>query len=185
MEGVDKSNLKKIIINSPGQLKANLEWKYFILCGVGGSSITVNLFHYLELNRYLPLTITTPLYPHHDYDLPPDADANSLIICASYSGNTEETISSYKKARELGLEIAGLTCGGQLADLFQQNKIPWIKIPDKTIPPRHGLGYQMAALVKLFIAYGFLLHTAQDSLNEAADKIQPIEIEKEVEPLIQ
>src|SRR5512143_3740662 len=54
---------------------------------------------------------------HWDYDLPHGTDAADLVICTSWSGETEETISSYRAARAGGMEILVITSGGTLAEL--------------------------------------------------------------------
>lgn len=185
----DKSNLREVTLNFPKQLEADLEFlnqlnisrrkfNKVIICGMGGSSQVGDLLVYFKNADYAPLNLKLSVFTHRSYDLPPDTDENTLIICISYSGGTEETISSYEKAREHGIEIVGIACAGPvLGDLFQQNKTPWIKISNDKIPPRSSLGYQLAALVKIFVAYGLLPQGAQNALAKAARQIKPAELE--------
>jgi glucose/mannose-6-phosphate isomerase len=63
---------------------------------------------------------------------------NSLVICASYSGNTEETLSCFEKALEHKGRIVVLTTGGMLAKLADEHGIPRIA-PQEGIQPRAAL----------------------------------------------
>lgn len=188
----DNSNLKKIITESVNQLKSEMElfnqlnitrrpFNKIIFCGMGGSGLIGEFFKYFKTKKYLPMSANIPIFIHRSYGLPAEADENSLIICISYSGQTEETISSFNQAKEKNLEITGISCGGKLAEIFQTEKIPWIKIPESNMPPRFSLGYQLKAAIKIFTAYGILPFSAQKEILLIPEKIKPIEIEKNAE----
>jgi len=136
------------------------------------------MLSFFKKNSFSSLIPKLPVLVHRSYFLPPEADQNSLIILSSYSGQTEETISAYQKAKDEDMEIAGLTCGGQLAELFQKNKNPWVKILP-TLQPRASLGYQLSALVKIFMAYGLLNQSAGNELTDLSKKIIPAQIEND------
>ncbi len=193
MEG-DKSNLRSVILNLTKQLASEPDFfnqlrltrrsfDKIILCGMGGSALAGDFFDYLKEKKYLPLSLSIPLITHRSYELPPGADQHSLIICVSYSGQTEETISAYQTAKKQNLEVAAITYGGQLADLCEQNSTPWIKIPQDRMPPRFSLGYQLIALIKLFMAYGLLASSAKDEAVLLADSIDPLIVENDAKTL--
>lgn len=71
-----------------------------------------------------------------------------LVIAASYSGNTEETLDMVTSAFESGLPVATITTGGQLAELTSQNKWPTIAVP-AGLQPRAAAGYMIGAAVRL------------------------------------
>lgn len=186
----DKSNLRETILNFPQQLKAPLDFfnqlnfsrrpfNKIILCGMGGSALAGDLFNYFKMQGSAPFCLNQPLLLHRSYGLPAGCDQNTLIICASHSGNTEETISSFDTALQNNLAVAGLVSDGRLAEIFQERKIPWVKIPDGKIPPRYSLGYQLTALVQIFVAYGLLPQNTQTALSLAAKTIKPNSLEKE------
>ena len=50
------------------------------------------------------------------YELPPWATPDSVVLCASYSGNTEETLACYEAAGALGATRVAVTTGGRLAE---------------------------------------------------------------------
>jgi glucose/mannose-6-phosphate isomerase len=190
----DKSNLRSVILDSLKQITNNLDFlnqlrltrrpfDKITLCGMGGSALMDDFFQYFK--DFTPLRLAIPLSAHNSYYLPGDADQKTLVIIVSYSGDTEEALSSFKEAQKQNLEIAGITYGGKLGELFEQNKIPWIKIPDPKIPPRFSLGYQFNGLVRILMAYGLLAPFAQHQIQELSEKINPTEIENQAKVLCQ
>ena len=86
------------------------------------------------------------------YDLPPlphTLNPKPLIICSSYSGTTEEVLSSFEKARKQKLNLAAVTMGGKLLALAKKYKIPYVQIPDTKIQPRMSTGFFVTAFSKL------------------------------------
>jgi glucose/mannose-6-phosphate isomerase len=190
---VDKSNYRQVILDSIKQLDLNLgffnqfelkrrSFDKVVLCGMGGSALVGDLFDYFKKHNCPSLIINLPLFIHRSYDLPANATINTLVICISYSGNTEETLSAYQKARQEDLEVAAIASGGKLTDFCQLSKNPWIKIP-ANLQPRASLGYQLSALIKIFMAYGLLGASAGHELTELSKKIIPSRIEYEAKIL--
>jgi glucose/mannose-6-phosphate isomerase len=62
-----------------------------------------------------------------------------LVIVSSYSGNTEEAISSYQAAQKMNLPIVINTSGGQLAQNAQKDGFPMATIDFLDMQPRHTL----------------------------------------------
>lgn len=153
---IDKSNMKKIITDFPKQFEEALElakntkvkgkFENIVICGLGGSALPGDiLVCWLKDSKKL-----LPIYIHRDYNLPPQAGKNSLIMCISYSGNTEETISALKEAIKKNLNIAGIATGGKMEEICRQNNIPFVKIPSG-IQPRSALGYIFTSVAKILI----------------------------------
>ncbi len=107
-----------------------------ISCGMGGSSVAGEL---LSMVRERVLV-------HWDYDLPSGATSQDLVICTSWSGNTEETISSYKAARALGASTLVITSGGSLAKLATDDNSPRIVLPAANAIPRVNVALMTSAL---------------------------------------
>lgn len=186
---VDKFNLRSILLNSVNQVNEPLTFfnelhltrrpfNKVLICGMGGSALLGDFFSFFNATGFAPLSPLVPVSTHRSYNLPPGADQNTLIVCISYSGQTEEALSSFNKALTEDIEIAGITSGGQLEELFQKNKMPWVKIP-QNIPPRVSLGYQLAAIVKILMAYGLLGSAAQNALSLLPEKIIPANFENQ------
>lgn len=97
---------------------------------------------------------------HRSYDLPtlrsfsevgPSSvrSTKSLVIASSYSGTTEETLSSFEKARKQKLNLAAITMGGKLLTLAKKYKVPYVQIPDTKIQPRMSTGFFVTAISKI------------------------------------
>src|SRR5437762_4374967 len=80
-----------------------------VVAGMGGSAIGGDLAAAL-----LAEELKVPMSVHRDYGLPAYVGRDSLVIVSSYSGNTEETLSSFEEARKRGAKILALTTGGKI-----------------------------------------------------------------------
>src|SRR5579862_722957 len=85
---------------------------------------------------------STPFLVNRDYHIPHFVGAGDLIFAASYSGNTEETLSAYAEAHRAGARIICVTSGGRLAQLAKADGHVVIEIPGGQ-PPRSALGYML------------------------------------------
>ncbi|MBU1015349.1 bifunctional phosphoglucose/phosphomannose isomerase [Patescibacteria group bacterium] len=112
----------------------------FLVAGMGGSHLAADL-----LKTGKP---ATDLLVHWGYDLPLLIEKDRLIIASSYSGNTEETLSAFAKAGELGLERAAISTGGKLLEEAKKAGVPYVELPEG-VQPRNALGYAMRGLFKL------------------------------------
>lgn len=111
-----------------------------VICGMGGSAISVNLLK--QLFPELPITL------HNSYGIPSSIDkASTFFILNSYSGNTEEVLESYDRATKEGLMLAVLSKGGELIKKAEHDGVPYIQIPDSNLEPRFSIGYQMLAIL--------------------------------------
>lgn len=110
-------------------------FKKILFSGLGGSAIGGDL-----VRSYLYLKSPLPIFVNREYILPSFVDNQTLVFICSYSGNTEETISSYREAKKKNAKIIVISSGGVLKDLAKKDKIPHIQIPSG-FPPRSALGY--------------------------------------------
>ena len=176
--GIDKSNMRELILNFPKQFKQGLEsaksvrvegkFKNVIICGIGGSALPANiLICWLnELIGKSSLSIP-PIYIHRDYNLPPFAGKKSLIICISYSGNTEETISALKTANKRKIKTIVITSNGKAEKFCEKSNIPFAKIPSG-IQPRLAVSCQFAALVKILSNSKIIPDSSKEILKSAS-----------------
>lgn len=97
-----------------------------------------------------------------DYKLP-KCDPETLVIAISYSGNTEETLSSFTQA--LGFKNAlVITSGGKLLELAKNNEIDVIKMPEG-MPPRAALPYLLFPLIKFLRQSGIRIEGADEAIE--------------------
>ncbi|MFA6585812.1 MAG: SIS domain-containing protein [Candidatus Paceibacterota bacterium] len=116
----------------------------FLVIGMGGSALAPLLLKTKQSN--LDIII------HRDYglpELPIEELKNKLIILSSYSGNTEEVIDTFEKAKEKNLAMAVISIGGKLLTLAKENNVPYIQLPDMGIQPRLAVGLSVKAFLKI------------------------------------
>ncbi|MFA6437604.1 MAG: SIS domain-containing protein [Candidatus Paceibacterota bacterium] len=146
-----KHIIEKNILDFPLQIKSGLErnfdgigfdrkFKNILVCGMGGSALAAEF-----LKKFYPIRI------HRNYELPVRLiDKDTLIICVSYSGNTEEIVSAYDVAIRNGLPAVVLSSGGILKTRSLKEKVPFIEILTKDIEPRMSVIEQICILKRLF-----------------------------------
>lgn len=181
------NQMKKIISEMPGHFeiaekmriynapKRSKNIKNIIICGMGGSALG-GLF-LKSIFDGLPIII------RRDYGLPKEAGKNSLIICNSYSGGTEEPISSYFEAKKRNLKIYSVSTGGRMAEICEKNKTPRLELPLKNIPPRTSVFLQIPAIVKILENEGLITGNIIGQFKKAAGKINAKALEKSAENL--
>jgi glucose/mannose-6-phosphate isomerase len=87
-----------------------------------------------------------PLVVNRDYGLPNYVGVGDIVFCASYSGNTEETLSAYAAARKAGARVIAVTSGGKLGELALADGITVYTIPGGQ-PPRTALGTMLIPMI--------------------------------------
>ena len=127
-----------------------VEIRQVVLTGLGGSAIGGDFARCL-----MEEFGSVPLIVNRDYTLPHWVGPHTLVIAASYSGNTEETLNAYVQARDRGAQIAVITSGGKLADLGRQDRIPAAIVPGGQ-PPRSATGFMFFPLMHLLMRLGLL-----------------------------
>lgn len=140
---------------------------HVIVCGMGGSAYGA----YVAQSLFKDV-LKIPVYANNDYHLPGFATKQSLIILSSYSGDTEEVLSSAKEAKEKGFQITGMTTGGKLAEELKQQNLPFLFINPVHNPssqPRLGTGYMVFGFLLLLERLGLV------SLPEALNAINEVE----------
>jgi glucose/mannose-6-phosphate isomerase len=140
------------------------DWKDFrqvVVAGMGGSAIGADL-----LASYCASISPIPVTVHRDYDLPLFArGAETLVICSSHSGNTEETLSAFDAARKAECRLVVVTTGGELAERAKENNIP-VWTFDHAGQPRAAVGFSFGLLLAMFQRLGYL-PDQQEAVNDA------------------
>jgi len=122
-----------------------------VICGMGGSAIGGDF-----TTAYLADQLPIPVLAHRNYGLPAWANGpETLVICSSHSGNTEETLSSFDEALRRGCILMSISTGGKLADLSKEaGKICW-KF-EHVGQPRTAIGWTVGLLLALFFRLGLI-----------------------------
>jgi glucose/mannose-6-phosphate isomerase len=114
-----------------------------IVCGMGGSAIGGDL-----AAAALGERLTRPLVTVRGYELPSWATPESVVVCASSSGETEETIACYDAAGALGATRIAVTTGGRLAGCARADGVPVVGIPSG-LQPRAAVAYMLVATLEV------------------------------------
>jgi glucose/mannose-6-phosphate isomerase len=97
--------------------------------------------------------LTRPMSTVRGYELPPWATPDSVVICSSYSGDTEETLACYEAAGALGAIRVAATTGGKLAELARADDVPVIGLP-AGLQPRAAVAYMTVCVLEIAAAAG-------------------------------
>jgi glucose/mannose-6-phosphate isomerase len=114
-----------------------------IVAGMGGSAIGGGL-----ARAALTDHATRPIAVSRAYGLPPWATPETTVLCASYSGNTEETLACYEAAGFVGARRVAVTSGGRLAEQAREDGVPVIPIPGG-FQPRAAVAYLTVATLEV------------------------------------
>lgn len=138
----DIYNFSKQLLFSPEIINKEKWGSYhkYLLTGMGGSHLQGEVL--LSIYNDLPLSI------YSDYGLPNVKEETGVII-ASYSGNTEEAIDNLNVAISLNLDVSVISKGGKLIELAEEKSLPYIKIPERDVQPRMGMGYALKAVLEM------------------------------------
>ncbi len=136
-----------------------------VISGMGGSAIGGDLARSLAASE-----AKVPILVHRDYQLPAFVDGRTLVIVSSYSGNTEETLTSFEQALGAKSKILAITTGGKLKAAAQQIGIPVFNITYKA-PPRAALGVSLLPTLCFLQRLGFLA----DKSADVAETVQVLE----------
>lgn len=153
------------------------DWPYrqpihnIVYAGMGGSALAA-------LVAQVWPGVDLPFEVVRNYNLPKYIGPNTLVIAASYSGNTEETLNALEEAASAKAQIAVIAGGGKLADLADLEGYPYLNLP-KVEQPRYAVLYNLKALMVVL--------RAADVLPEAKAKFAELEsaadfLKKSVKP---
>ena len=153
--------MDQLIAKFPAQLKEALEIgmnasihphseeinKVYI-AGMGGSAIGGNF-----VQDFVYDECEVPVIVGKGYRVPAYIDENTLAIFSSYSGNTEETLTSLQGCQSSGAKIICIASSGKLIEEAQKKGYDYIQVPGGWPSPRACLGYsivqQLTVLSKL------------------------------------
>ena len=106
-----------------------------VVCGMGGSGIGGDLAVAALGDR-----ATRQITVVRDYGLEAWTPPESLVLCSSYSGETEETLACFEAAGAAGARRVVMTTGGTLARLAREEDVPVIGVPSG-MQPRAAVVY--------------------------------------------
>ncbi len=155
IESIDTSRQIDDILAMPDQLRDAL-WRVesanlvpddapggLIVAGMGGSAIGGALARAALGDR-----ASRSIVIARSYALPAWTTPDTVVLCASYSGNTEETLAVYDAAGALGARRIVATTGGKLAEAARADGIPVIPLPGG-FQPRAAVAYSLVVALEV------------------------------------
>ena len=155
IEAVDSARQIDDILGVPDHLRdalwrvesANLEPRDcpggLVVAGMGGSAIGGALAREALGDR-----ASRPMVVARGYALPAWTTPDTMVLCSSYSGNTEETLAVYEAAGALGAPRIVATTGGKLADAARAERVPVIPLPGG-FQPRAAVAYSLVVALEV------------------------------------
>ncbi|MGQ9533194.1 MAG: bifunctional phosphoglucose/phosphomannose isomerase [Desulfotomaculales bacterium] len=144
-----------------------------MVTGLGGSAIGGDL-----LRTYAAAVASVPVVVNRDYVLPRHVGSHTLVFAVSYSGNTEETLSAYREAREKGAPVVAITTGGRLGALAEEDGVPLIVVP-AGLAPRAATGYLFLPMLAVMSGLGLIAPVEEEVaemvavLTELRSRLEP------------
>jgi glucose/mannose-6-phosphate isomerase len=146
VEAADPDRMIDDVLAQPGQL-ADAVWRAdsagfrpadgdLVIAGMGGSAIGGDLAAAIVPAARI-LTV-------RGYEPGPWAGPDTLVLCASYSGDTEETLASFEAAGAAGARRAVVTTGGALGEAARAGGVPVMGVP-AGFQPRAAVVYMTVA----------------------------------------
>jgi glucose/mannose-6-phosphate isomerase len=138
-----------------------------IVAGMGGSGIGGALARAALGDR-----ASRPIVLARGYALPAWTTPDTTVLCASYSGNTEETLAVFEAAGALGARRIVATTGGKLADEARADAIPVIPLPGG-FQPRAAVAYSLVVALEVagLCGAGERLHAEIDVAAAHAEQL--------------
>ncbi len=160
-EAIDIANSVKLDIPKPDSI---------IFTGMGGSGISGHLVKDI-------VDLDIPIEVVKGYNLPEYVDSNSLVICTSYSGNTEETLSQFVEAVKRKCKLISITSGGKLLEWSKKLDIPYIQVPTG-YQPREAVPYLFFSLIACLEKLGLDFSEDKKEFLELIPRIDLSKIDK-------
>jgi glucose/mannose-6-phosphate isomerase len=136
-----------------------------VVTGLGGSAIGGDL-----VRSYLADELKVPFVVSRHYSLPRFVGKDTLVIVSSYSGNTEETISSHRDAARRKARVLCISTGGETERLATRFKHALIRIPPG-LSPRAALGYSFFPMLLACVRLGFVKNKPRE-INETVSLLK-------------
>jgi glucose/mannose-6-phosphate isomerase len=131
-----------------------------IVAGMGGSAIGGEL-----LKDWARGKAQMPIEVSRAYSLPAYANEKSLVLVVSYSGETEETLSTFLDAVKKGCMVFCISSGGSLLGFAEKLSAPFVRVPSG-FAPRAALPYLFVPLLVALEKLGAVSGVSEE-LSEA------------------
>jgi len=140
-----------------------------LICGLGGSGIGGTIIAQIAAqDAKCPITI------NKDYKIPAFVNENTLVVCCSYSGNTEESLEMLEQAEAKNAVVACITSGGKLEEIAKEKNYNHIIIPGGH-PPRGAFGFGFPPIFYILSHYKVI---SNDYITQFKNAVNTINTEE-------
>jgi glucose/mannose-6-phosphate isomerase len=92
--------------------------------------------------------LSAPMTTVRGYRLPGGVGPECTVLCSSYSGNTEETLSCFAAATEAGARRVVVSTGGELVDRARADELQVVGLPG-ILQPRAAVAYMFVCAAEI------------------------------------
>lgn len=149
-----------------------------VMCGMGGSGLGARVIDSVYSEQ-----LRKPLIQIHEYHLPGFVNQKTLVICSSYSGETEETIANAEEAIARKAKWMAIGTGNTLIGLAKDHGVPFYQIVPKFNPsnqPRMAVGYSIVGQMALAAKAG-VVELSDEQITEAVVAMDMVRDKSRVE----
>ena len=141
-----------------------------VVAAMGGSAMGGELLRALVAGE-CPVPITRV----RGFRIPHWAGPGTLVMCVSYSGETDETLACARQAHRQGAGLLIVGSGGTLVSLAQEWGVAYAQVPAAvaTGQPRAALGYLFGAMAGAFGACGL---ASEGIASAAAEGVEDVDV---------
>lgn len=174
----DSDDALGVIANQSAQLRQSFgvdlsgidpqQINHVVVAGMGGSGLAGQL-----LQTWWHQELPVPLTLVRGYELPAWVGEQTLVICCSYSGNTEEILNVYEDVKERGSVRIAVASGGELVERAAADNTPLYELPGG-YQPRMAMWCGVRALAEACQQLGFIEH-AVTRLERAAEQLEGVD----------
>jgi glucose/mannose-6-phosphate isomerase len=132
-----------------------------IISGFGGSVISGDI-----IQSYLQSRLSIPIFVNRSPELPGWIRKNTLVFIQSYSGDTDETMLSFRNAVEKKATIIGVSSGGKLKRYCDARSLPHILLPSR-FQSRTALPFYLFCCLRSLEITGLLTLDQKTAYNES------------------
>jgi glucose/mannose-6-phosphate isomerase len=135
--------------------------------GMGGSAIAADLVRSVT-DPELDVSLDVGRGP----SLARATDRETLVVCASFSGNTWETLAAYDEAGRRGASRVTVGSGGELAKRADRDGVPHLQLP--ALPqPRAAVGYMLGGLFGILDP--FFPESTEGRVKRASERVAALQ----------
>ena len=113
---------------------------HVVFAGMGGSGTIGDVFASILSKMDIHVTVVK------GYLLPKTVNENTLVVCTSISGNTDETLTVLQNSNKSDAKFVGLSSGGLMEDYCEKNSVDYYKIEKEHSPRASFIGFLYSTL---------------------------------------